>query len=256
MATISILNLERGFEIAMHGNETYNKPQNLSVLIAEKIGIAITTGQYACGQSLPIEADLCTEFKASRTAVREAVKLVMARGLLRAKPRDGTRVRPETDWNLLDPAVLRWLSARKFSLDLLLEFNEVRLAIEPAAAAMAARRGAPAEKASIFSAVNRMFAANDGNGDSLDADIGFHLAVLNASGNRFYFQFGDLIVSTLRLSQHRTSGEKGSMGLAAEHKEIADAILAGEADLAASKMRAMVQHTVDIVRAAVRERTI
>src|ERR1700761_1142001 len=116
---------------------------NLTYTIVEQLGQAIVTGAYNASNTFPIEADLCKQFGASRSVLREAVKMLTAKGLLRARPRQGTSVEPEQHWNLLDPDVLRWLLERKFSLSLLAEFTEVRLEIEPMAAHLAARHATP-----------------------------------------------------------------------------------------------------------------
>ena len=113
--------------------------QNLTYSIANELGIAIVTGTYSAGNPIPIEAELCRKFGASRSALREAVKMLTAKGLLGARPRRGTWVEPEEKWNLLDPDVLGWLLERKYSPALLIEFTEIRLAVEPGAATLAAR---------------------------------------------------------------------------------------------------------------------
>src|SRR5258707_10568919 len=155
--------------------------QNLTYSIAHHIGIAIVTGVYSKDNPIPIEADLCREYGASRPVLREAVKMLTAKGLLGARPRRGTWVQPEDRWNLLDPDILGWLLERKFSPALLLEFTEIRLAVEPGAAALAARVSGPAEKAAVRAAIERMQAAEHGDDDPLESDIAFHVAVLKAT---------------------------------------------------------------------------
>src|SRR5271168_2206178 len=130
--------------------------QNLTSSIVQDLGIAVVTGTYSDKNPFPVEADLCTQYGASRSILREAVKMLTAKGLLGARPGQGTWVQPEGSWNLFDPDVMRWLLERKFSLSLLIEFTQIRLAVEPAAAAMAATEAGPAEKAAIANALNRM----------------------------------------------------------------------------------------------------
>ncbi|MDZ5650633.1 FadR/GntR family transcriptional regulator [Nitrospirillum sp. BR 11828] len=136
--------------------------QNLTFAIVQDLGAAIVTGTYSSDKPFPIEADLCKHYGASRSVLREAVKMLTAKGLLRARPRQGTWVEPEESWSLLDPDVLRWILERKFSLPLLAEFTEIRLAVEPLAAQLAAARATPAEKAAIKVAIERMYAAERG----------------------------------------------------------------------------------------------
>src|SRR5450432_3481510 len=167
---------------------THVRGQNLTYSIANHIGIAIVTGVYSADNPIPIEAELCRQYGASRPVLREAVKMLTAKGLLGARPRRGTWAQPEDRWNLLDPDVLGWLLERKFSPQLLIEFTEIRLAVEPGAAALATRQAGAPEKAAIEHAIGWMQAAERGEDDPLDSDIAFHVAVLRASGNRFYAQ--------------------------------------------------------------------
>ena len=157
--------------------------QNLTYGIASELGVSIVRGEFSKDNPFPIEGELCRRFGVSRSILREAVKMLTAKGLLGARPRQGTFVQPEEQWNLLDPDVLRWLLECKVSLDLLIEFNEIRLAVEPAAAALAARFAGEKGNAAIAEAIARMQAAERGEEDALAADIAFHIAVLHASGN-------------------------------------------------------------------------
>src|ERR1700704_4555771 len=138
-----------------------NRPasQNLTQNIVQDLGVAVVSGKYSKRNPFPVEADLCRQYGASRTVLREAVKMLTSKGLLNARPRQGTWVQPEENWNLLDPDILGWLLERKFSPALLIEFSEVRLAVEPAAAALAARVAGAAEKAAVLRAIERMQAA-------------------------------------------------------------------------------------------------
>jgi len=90
--------------------------------------------------------------------------MLTTKGLLVARPRSGTTVQPEDRWNLLDPDVLRWMLERNFSIELLVDFTEVRLAIEPRAAGMAARGATEAQRNHIMEAIGRMIAADAGEG--------------------------------------------------------------------------------------------
>src|SRR5882672_10934723 len=153
------------------------RPHNLTHSIVDGLGIAIVTGKYT-DRPFPREVELSAQYQAARTVTREAVKMLTSKGLLSARPRQGTRVENEDHWNLLDPDVLRWILERKFSLDLLIEFTEIRLSVEPGAASLAAKAASPAERADIAHAIERMIAAEKGEDDPLSSDIAFHVAVL------------------------------------------------------------------------------
>jgi DNA-binding FadR family transcriptional regulator len=223
--------------------------QNLTYSLVQDIGIAVVTRVYSDKNPFPVEAELCRHYGASRSVLREAVKMLTAKGLLGARPRQGTWVQPEEMWNLLDPDVLRWLLERNFSLSLLLEFAEIRLAVEPGAAALAARVAGPREKAAIEQAIERMFAAGRGEDDPLASDIAFHVSVLRASGNRFYAQLRELIETALRISIRTTNRFKGvKLASINDHKRVADAIVAGNAPKAEQAMRELIQETLDLIK--------
>jgi DNA-binding FadR family transcriptional regulator len=223
--------------------------QNLTYTIAHNLGLAIVTGVYSPDNPIPIESELCRQYSASRTVLREAVKMLTAKGLLGSRPRLGTWVQPESNWNLLDPDVLGWLLERKFSPALLIEFTEMRLALEPGAARLAARMAGPAEKAAIRSAIERMQAADTGGDDPLESDIAFHVAVLRASRNRFYAQLAGFTATALRFSIRTTNRYKGvKLASVADHKKVADAIIAGKQTAAGEAMRKLIQEALDLMR--------
>jgi DNA-binding FadR family transcriptional regulator len=223
--------------------------QNLTYSIANHIGISVVTGVYSKNNPIPIEADLCREFGVSRPVLREAVKMLTAKGLLGARPKRGTWVQPEEKWNLLDPDVLGWLLERKFSPELLIEFTEIRLAVEPGAAMLAARAAGPEEKAALTTAIERMQAADRGEDDPLESDIAFHVAVLCASRNRFYAQLTGFTSTALRFSIRMTNRYKGvRLASVADHKRVADAILAGKPAAAGEAMRELIHEALAIIK--------
>jgi DNA-binding FadR family transcriptional regulator len=223
---------------------------NLTYSIVHDLGVAVVTGTYSEKNPFPVEAELCRQFGASRSVLREAVKMLTAKGLLGARPRQGTWVQPEANWNLLDPDVLSWMLERKFSPTLLIEFTEIRLAVEPTGAALAARVAGPKEKAAVRAAIERMEAAERGDDDPLESDIAFHVAVLHASGNKFYAQLSDLIATALRFSIRTTNRYKGvARASVADHKKVADAVIAGKPAAAQEAMRRLIQEALDLISA-------
>jgi DNA-binding FadR family transcriptional regulator len=222
--------------------------QSLTHRITHNLGVAIVTGVYSAQNPIPIEADLCRQYNASRPVLREAVKMLTAKGLLISRPRLGTQVQPEDHWNMLDPDVLGWLLERKFSPALLLEFNQIRLAVEPGAAELAARVATEADKAAIQAAIARMQAAENGDDDPLDSDIAFHVSVLRGSRNRFYSQLTGFIATALRFSIRTTNRYKGvKLASSADHKKVADAIIAGRPAAAHDAMRKLIQEAMDLI---------
>ena len=223
--------------------------RNLTFSMLDELGKAIVTGAYEEAR-FPTEAELAVQHKVSRSVTREAVKMLTAKGLLTARPRKGTSVQPASHWNLFDPDVLRWLLDRKFSLELLRQFSELRIAIEPGAAALAAARRIPPRIEELCAAYRRMEAAEAGEGDPLDSDIAFHIAVLNASGNPFYMQFRDLVETALRTSIRFTNRFVGRTASLPQHKAVLDAIAAGEAEAAETAMAEIISGVMDLIRDA------
>ena len=225
------------------------RERSLTYGLVETLGQLIVTGAFAT-QPFPTEGELSRQHGTSRSVTREAVKMLTAKGLLQARPRQGTSVTPEAQWNLLDPDVLRWLLERKFSLRLLAEFTEMRLAIEPAAARLAARRADPDAVAQIRDGLRRMVAAGLGDEEPVTADIAFHTAILAATGNRFYAQLDPLINTALRISIRFTNRVKGRAAGIAGHEEVLDAIAAGDAERAGLAMHALLSEVLELIEAA------
>jgi DNA-binding FadR family transcriptional regulator len=220
--------------------------RNLTYGLLEHLGRQIVTGAYT-DAAFPTEADLSLEHGVSRSVTREAVKMLTAKGLLSARPRQGTSVQPVANWNLFDADVLRWLLERKFSPELLKQFNELRAAIEPAAAAMAAQAADARGMALIEAGFARMVAAEGGDDDGLNADIAFHLAILRASGNPFFAQFRDLVATALRTSIRFTNRIVGRTADLAAHGAVRDAIVARDPARAHGAMAAIIGDVMQVI---------
>lgn len=228
------------------------RSQNLTTRITEELGTAIVTGRFAIGEKFPTEAELCVRYNISRSIMREAVKMLTSKGLLSARPRQGTRIEPENRWNVLDPDVLRWLLERQFSFDLLMQFNEVRLAIEPSAAAIAAKNANDRSLAPIHEAVRRMASSESQLDDPLTADIDFHIAVLRASGNRFFMSLESLIEAALRTSIRVTNQLKAASNVA-DHKRVLDAIEEKDPNKAKKAMEEIIVEAMELIDVARRK---
>lgn len=223
--------------------------RNLTYGMLERIGRAIVTGAYG-DSAFPTEASLATEFGVSRSVVREAVKMLCAKGLLTARPRKGTTIQPARFWNLFDPDVLRWLLERKFSLELLRQFTELRIAIEPTAASLAARTRDAEGLAGIKAGYARMVAAEAGDDDTLAADIAFHVAILESCGNPFYRQFRDLVETALRTSIRFTNRFVGRTADLDQHRAVLEAIERRDAEAAATAMAVLIVDVQALIAAA------
>jgi DNA-binding FadR family transcriptional regulator len=200
--------------------------RNLTYGLLDALGRAIVTGRYE-KSPFPTEAELAKQHAVSRSVTREAVKMLTAKGLLTARPRKGTTVQPSAYWNLFDADVLSWLLERKFSLELLRQFTELRIAIEPAAAALAAR------------------AADE-------AGIAAHIAILHASANPFYRQFRDVVTTALRSSIRFTNRFKGRTASLPQHHAVLSAIRARDTEGAKAGMIALIADVMTLIADAER----
>ena len=222
---------------------------NLTQSIVQELGTSIVSGVYSSDDKFPIEADLCKQFSASRSVLREAVKMLTAKGLVGARPRQGTWVEPENNWNFLDPDVLGWLLERKLDITLLEEFTEMRLAVEPLAAALAARRAQDSDLLLIQNGLERMRAAERGDDDPNESDIAFHVAILTASRNRLIQQLQELISTALRFSIRLTNRFKGVEFASVEaHAAVANAISRRKPKAAAKAMTSIINEAMELIQ--------
>lgn len=225
--------------------------RNLTYGLTDVLGRMIVTGAYD-SQPFPIEAELSKEHSVSRSVTREAVKMLAAKGLVTARPRQGTIVTPPSAWNWFDTDVLRWLLERNFSLTLLRQFTELRVSIEPGAAALAAQAATPEGVALIARGYARMEAAEAGQDNELTSDIAFHVAILEASGNPFFAQFRDVVATALQTSIQYTNRHRGRSASLPAHKAVLDAIVARDPEGAAEAMRALLSDVMNLTEEAAR----
>jgi DNA-binding FadR family transcriptional regulator len=153
--------------------------------IARKLGIAIVSGQYRPGDLLDSEIDASEQLAVSRTAYREAVRILAAKGLVDARPKVGTRINPRSRWNLLDPDVLEWMFESEPDLALLNSLFELRNVVESAAAGLAATRRSAAHLKAMRAALDGMAKYTLARPEGRQADLDFHTTLLEATGNPF-----------------------------------------------------------------------
>lgn len=223
--------------------------RNLTHQLTHKLGAAIVQGQFATAESFPTEAELSQQFNISRSVTREAVKMLTAKGLIASRPRQGIRIMPSAQWNMFDADVLAWTLGARPSLLLLREFTQLRMAIEPEAARLAAQNhGDSQAMAAISDGLARMQLASQGQDDPLAADIAFHSAILRASNNRFFCQLCEFIQVALRVSIANTNQLKGVLSANHDdHKRIGDAILAGDGERAAAAARELLAEAMELI---------
>jgi GntR family galactonate operon transcriptional repressor len=216
-------------------------PQGVHETIVVTMGRRIVAGYYKPGAVIGSESDIGQSFCASRTATREALKILSSRGLIEGKPKIGVVVRPQERWNMMDPMLLNWAlqdenQARKAISDLF----ALRMAIEPKAARMAARNYDPSDETAVRRALRGMATYVDEN-DRVEQDVAFHIAVLGASKNRLFYSLGELVSVGL---QHlfraglRATNEEDDRWIT-RHKRVADAVFLRDESLAEAEMIAL-----------------
>ena len=228
--------------------ESLERNPSLSYQVTEELGRAIINGDYGPDDVLPRESDLCVSFGISRTAVREAVKMLSAKGLVSSKQRRGIRVMPAEDWNIFDPDLLTWSLEGTPSRRVVKEFFQLRVAVETEAAALAARSATSDDKAAIAAAVRRMRDAPEYSETSIAADVDFHVAILYATNNRFYIRLRDFIRAALGVTIHFTTPAANSYEeVVIAHEKVLHAIERADTEQARSTLRRLIEDSYALI---------
>lgn len=200
--------------------------------------------QLVTNLEYPTETDLCEEFGVSRTIVREAMKVLEARGFLEVRPKVGITVLPRHQWNLVDPTILKWQSEIFPGEEFMRKLCEFRRAIEPVAAELAARRASVEERDRLLACLSKMEATVQSRPDFIDADMQFHGTIFVACGNELIQRTNLTVYSALVTSRVITTGRSGSseasLGL---HRDVANAIRARDPQGARFAMDALISRT-------------
>lgn len=239
----------------VHAVARPSAPEGPTSLVRERVlgtlGRRILSSYYPEGSTLPTEAQLCSEFGVSRTAMREAIKMLAAKGLVSSRQRAGTRVQDIDNWNRLDSDVLDWMTAVEPDPDFLSGLIEARQAIEPAAARLAAMRATSRDLAVIEAGYEAMCAAPiDDLAACADADVSFHVSILKASHNPVFASLGSLIGQALSNSfRLTTSVSQSYMASLTAHGDVLEAIRLRQPEVASTRMRALIDiASADLVR--------
>jgi DNA-binding FadR family transcriptional regulator len=225
--------------------------------VMREIGMGIVSGGFPQNSILPGDADLMLRFKVSRTVLREAMKTLAGKGLIQAKARIGTRVRDRADWNLFDRDVLLWHAEQGLEAAFVDHLHEIRMVLEPEAAALAAQRRLPEQLEGLYGWVDAMAAEAERPGSFVSADLNFHLAVAAAAGNPFLRSISTIIevalTAVLTISSPADDPQRLVRSVA-DHRAIADAIARRDSDGARDAMRAVIREGIDMARLAVRKK--
>jgi DNA-binding FadR family transcriptional regulator len=216
-------------------------PDRLFGQVAQKLAVAIITGRVRAGELLPNEDDLRSEISVSRTAYREAVKILTAKGLVEARPKSGTRAASRERWNLLDPDVLSWHFEADPNERFIRDLFELRRFVEPSAARLAAQRRTSADIARIEAAYRGMVDGPPYAEATIRADMAFHEAIFAAAQNAALQCLASAVIATLQWSLLLKTGDKVAyVESLPDHEHVLLAIIDRDGDLASARMAGLV----------------
>lgn len=222
----------------------------LHSLVIETLGKRIVSGELAAGATAHAE-QFEAELGVSRSVLREAVRVLQSLGLVESVKRIGIRVLPPEHWNKFDPSVIRWRLAGDGKGVQLRSLTELRSAVEPAAAELAAQHS-PQETAAELMAVAAKMRAVGRAGDLqqfLELDIHYHTLVLAASGNEMFAQMHSIIAEVLRgRTDYGLMPAHPHEEALQLHVDVADAIQSGRPEAARAAMDQIMRRTVEEVR--------
>jgi DNA-binding FadR family transcriptional regulator len=225
-----------------HRGSSYRSPperKSMHPQIVRDLGMRIVAGEFPPGSRLPGEAVLLASFQVSRSVLREAIRVLVAKGLVVSRQRAGVIVRPRSDWHLLDPDVLYWLIQSQPTGEFVASLMTVRRIFEPAAAALAARVATKEQLQGIEEAYAGMEAARTPQ-ELLEPDLAFHRRIAEATGNDLLAYIGNMLSLALRESIQVSSKLPNTHALSLpRHKAILTAIL--HRDALAAQQATLVQ---------------
>lgn len=217
------------------------QPLRLHGTIARDVGISIVSGRLRPGDLLDDEISASGRLRVSRSAYREAVRILAAKGLVESRPRIGTRVSQPEHWHLLDPDVLAWIFASEPDEKLVLDLFELRHIVEPRAAALAAERRSVHHLDALSRSLQGMARHTLATAEGRRADQAFHGALLAASGNAFIVSLTSSVAAavawTTVFKQRKKALQRDAVP---DHARVLAAVRAGDAEAAHAAMADLV----------------
>jgi DNA-binding FadR family transcriptional regulator len=219
------------------------RPRSLRLhgTVARELGIRIVSGTLTPGMLLEGEIEASGRFKVSRTAYREAIRILAAKGLVNSRPKIGTQVSPRHDWHLLDPDVLGWMFEAEPDPALIESLFELRRIVEPDATRLAAMRRTDEQLARMQAGLNGMAEYGFATEEGRRADQEFHAALLEASHNDFVISLTTGVATAIALTtafkQRRLPAPRDALP---EHVRVYQAVAAGDAQGAHDAMASLV----------------
>lgn len=220
-------------------------PAGIHASVVQRIGRRIVTGELAPGEILPEQGELSRMLSVSRTVVREATRVLTAKGLVESRPKRGTVILPRSAWHILDPEVLTWQTEADPDDAFLRSVSEIRMIIEPGAARLAAERADDAELAAIRDAWEQMGIKGDASNYHA-ADVRFHDMIVAATHNDYLIQlvgtFGPALHAGLRATIRDTWERSDFLDFSLPlHRGVLDAVMARDPDRADIAMQTLLK---------------
>ncbi|MEV4050863.1 FadR/GntR family transcriptional regulator [Amycolatopsis sp. NPDC049688] len=231
-----------------------HRPRGLHGQTVETLASRILSDEWGEGTVLDLPA-LREELDISLTALREALKVLAAKGMIDARQKRGTFVQPREKWNMLDTDVMRWQTAAADDPALLDELTEVRAVVEPAAARLAAGRASEEDLEGLREALADMAAAGSDPEASVQADLAFHRRLMAATHNNFLMRMERVIAIGLAERDKLVHGAATAEDPVPSHRKVFDAIVEGDPVAAEQAMLALVTKSRDDLEKAQRTRS-
>ncbi|MBB4859201.1 DNA-binding FadR family transcriptional regulator [Novosphingobium chloroacetimidivorans] len=235
--------------MAKRGDE---KAERLHQLIARQIGTAILSGKYEPGAPFDGEIEQSAALGVSRTAYREAMRILISKGMVESRPKAGTHVTDRAKWNLLDPEMLAWMFGQEPDERFVRDLFELRGVLEPAAAELAAMRRTPEQLAAMAECVGTMARVGLARDAGQEADRQFHRVLLEATENEAFMSLSGSIEAAVQwTTRFKQMARFSPRDPVPDHQAVYDAIARGDARAAGEAMRVLLNLALgDMGRAA------
>lgn len=209
--------------------------------IAHDLGVAILAGRHKPGDRLEGEIEYSDRLNISRTAYREALRILSSKGLVESRPKTGTRIAPRSRWNLLDPDVLGWMMEETPPEGFVRDLFELRMMVEPNAAALAAARRSGRDVARMGHALEEMERHGLGAPEGQAADVEFHRVLLEATRNEAVMSLASSIATAVGSTTYFKFRRGVCRDSTPDHRRLFDAIV----DESPSRARACMVELID-----------
>lgn len=244
--------MSRSRQIDEPGIDRSDKSLRLHGAIARDLGIAIVTGKYPPGHVLTTEIEFAERNQISRTAYREAIRILAAKGLVESRPKAGTRITDPSRWHILDPDVLAWTFEGEPSQSAIDDLFELRLVIEPAAAELAAARRTGAHLAQMGHALEEMARHTLASPLGQAADQTFHATLLAATGNKGLISLASTISAAVRWTTiYKQRKRKLPRDPLPDHRLLFEAVADSNGPAARAAMQSLIELALDDIHGSV-----